>query len=225
MSFYMSLSPYAYLPAAAVSNPAAAAAYLPAAQTASSAAVSTAAANVATTSASAASVHASAASTVTLSPAFTAVAVPLAVTVMAVLVTGMTIDMVKFNRKLFRENTMVVPTVFSDKKTLINAIYAYDKNRVCTIYESDDGTLTARMELEDYIFEPDPGTGFYRLTIRNAGTCERMLEQINTLQQAYIEAVRTETYNRLRQSAQRNGWSIESEERAQDGTMTLRVMV
>ena len=220
MSFSLSLYPYAYASAAALGNAAAAASSVPIAQTAASVTAALAAGAGSVTG-----VHASVASAVSVSPAFLAVAVPLAATVMTVLAAGMTLEMVQFDRKMKRSHEMVIPTVFTDRKMLIDAICAYDRDHVCTIYEDTDGTITARMKLEDYIFEPDPDTGFFRLTIRNAGTCERMLAQINDLQKEYMRAVRSETYSRLRQSAQRNGWNIESEEHAKDGTVTLRVRV
>lgn len=151
-------------------------------------------------------------------------AVPVIAAVMASLTAGITIDVVKFQKKLNKKNIAKIPTVFTSREMLIEAIYAYDTEHACTVYQAEDGSVTARFMLEDYEFTMNKN-GMYDLTVRNAGSCEEILEQINMIQQEYVRAVRTEVYNRLINSAESNQWSIESEEIEEDGTLRISLTV
>jgi len=197
-------------------------------QSAAATATTTAATTTTTTTtavSSAASASASASATSAAYAAFAAVAVPIAVTVLAALASGVAIDVINFQKALHHQNIATVPTVFTTKDKLIEALYAYDKDQTCTVYSDGDSTVTARFQLEDYEFTMNEERGMYDLTIRNAGSCETVLQQIDMLQQEYVKAVRSDIYTRLINGAESNNWSVESETVEDDGTLCIRLTV
>lgn len=230
MSVNMALAPWFYFPSHIPSVPMSAQALLGSGTVVQSAAATTTAATTTTTTtttsaAVGSAASASASATSAAYAAFAAVAVPIAVTVLAALASGVAIDVINFQKKLHKQNFATVPTVFTSKEKLIEALYAYDKEQACTVYSDGDSSVTARFRLEDYEFTMNEERGMYDLTIRNAGSCETILAQINTLQQEYIKAVRSEIYSRLINGAESNNWSVESETEEDDGTLCIRLTV
>lgn len=196
--------------------------------TATSATAGTAASATAGTAATGTAASTSAA-TAAVSPMMTALAtaaVPVAVAVLAVLAAGMTLDIVKQTREMKRNAEVRLPTVFSDLKALEQAIFAYDEKGECEMYYDEErDMLTVRYALEDYVFQRDPETGFYQLHVKNvAGTCRSVVDSVNAIQLAYMEAVRSAVRERIYSEAQKQGWEIESDvEDGEDRVITLLV--
>lgn len=182
----------------------------------------------ATQSASAtATVNAGAAASTGSSAIMTAVAtaaVPIAVAVLAVLAAGMTIDLVEQGKQA-RRDVIKLPTVFTDLQALQSAIFDYDQDGECEMFYDDaQDVLTVRFRLENYVFQRDPDTGFYNLTVTNAGTCRRVAASVNAIQEAYTGAVRQMVCNQLFDAAGKNGWEVESDfEDGEDRVITLLV--
>ena len=216
MSFYMSMFPSAFAPYMSAFTPAVSSS-LPsiAANTVTAANVS-AATTSATTTATTASAAISQATTATAASeafaAFASAALPVAVAIISAYALGLTMDMIHQDRKMKAGAEMDIATVFTDKDTLIRALFAYDKEHECRIYDDpEQQLLTVRFRLQDYYFRMNPERGCYDLHIENAGTCQKMLESVNALQEEYMKAVKTAVVANLYKHIRQNAWSVESD--------------
>lgn len=158
------------------------------------------------------------------SAAFAAVALPIAITVLAGLAAGVTYELVKQEKTIRNQHVVQMETFFTSKENLINALVQYDKNHECEIFVNEqEDTIIARYKFEDYIFQHDEQSGFYKLIIKNAGICEKVLKQVNDIQNEYCKAVKTSIVNRLYEKSSQNGWIIENDYEDEEETRTIMI--
>lgn len=176
---------------------------------------------------SAANAAAAAASSGSLSSlaAFSAVALPIAVSVMAVLAAGMVIDIARMQRELRRRHTLSIETVFTRRDQLIEALFSQCGEDECHIYEEDNGDLIVRYQLQDYFFRMDESCGFFKLEIENAQHPQDELTKINQIQSCYLEAVRRHSYEGLMEAVRQNGWTVERDETGADGSQYISIII
>ena len=119
-----------------------------------------------------------------------------------------------------------MPTAFTSRERLIDALFLYDTDNQCEVYSDEENdVVTVRYRLEDFIFSMDQKTGCYRLTIRNAGTCRQMVERINAIQDAYLDSVQQLVVAQLYGEAQQRGWVVESDTIDDQATRTISLFV
>ena len=158
--------------------------------------------------------------------AFAAIALPVAATILGVLAVGLAVSVIVQDREMKKKSLMQIPTVFTSRERLIDALFAYDKKGECDIFENENTkTITAKYELQDFIFTMNSETGCYDLTIKNAGNCEQMIDQINALQDEYRKAVNGIIIARLYEKVKSYGWTVESDTIDQNETRTISLCV
>ena len=193
---------------------------------ATSDAIATAATATATQNTAAAAIAESAAGITASSAAFAAAALPIAVTVLAGLALGVTVELVQQNKALRKQNIVQIETFFTSKDDLLQALARYDKKGECELFVNDeDHTITARYKLEDYVFRRNDQTGCYILTIKNAGICEEVLQQVNNIQDEYCRSVKETLVRRLYEKSAQNGWVIEEDYEDEEETRTISIRV
>lgn len=212
MSFSMYLVPHLYFPSTVVAP-----AVPIATNTAAATAVTTATSTITT------SINTGVASTIAASAL--PIALPIAVAMVGILATGMVLDVSKYRRDLKKCHEITLQTAFADKESLIRAFSKQIDTGEVALFHTSTGGLKVRYELEDYIFEMDNQSGYYILTVRNIVDADAMLDNINTLQRAYIDAVNHHAYLNLLQAVAEHGWSIEEDYYQEDGTHYISVQV
>ncbi|MDD3334758.1 MAG: hypothetical protein PHI98_04485 [Eubacteriales bacterium] len=110
---------------------------------------------------------------------------------------------------------LTIATVFPDKDRLIEAMFRYSNNQ-CEATELQDGTIRIRYGGQDYFFTMSKTTGYYDLTVSNAGTQTQVKRCIDAIQHEYISAVKDEIGRRVIESAERHQWKVESDETIDD---------
>lgn len=194
------------------------------AATVSASASTTVAAETAVTAGTTTSVAGTSAVSATTA-AISSVAVPIAVSMMAILAAGMVIDVAKAQRELRRCHKLTIETVFSSKNQLVNALFAYSKEDACKIYEEADGSLIVRYHLQDYFFRMDQKRGCYNLEIVNAQHPLEELEKINRIQLCYMDAVRRRSYESLMKTVAEQGWTVEQDVTESDGSRCVSILI
>jgi len=158
--------------------------------------------------------------------AFVTAALPAAVTVIAVFAAGLTLDMIHQDRQMRKNAELEIPTVFSDKDTLIRALFAYDKEQECSIYDDPEHqVVTVKFRLQDYCFQMNNERGCYDLRIKNAGTCKKMLDSVNAIQDEYLKAVKNSVVEQLYNHVKLNGWSVESDTYDEENNRVITIEV